>query len=90
MTNDDDEERVEYCYGIPMPVLPEGLQPLDCVVLIKGLMMDSGQPTITALGSRSMTPWDAVGLLEMESHRLKMGYTLTATYFGDDDEEDDA
>jgi hypothetical protein len=41
---DDGEEfeEIEYIYGIPMPSLPEGLQPLECVILIKGIMLDEG------------------------------------------------
>lgn len=88
--NYQEEPHTEYCYGIEMPTLPEGLQPLDCVVLISGIMMDTGQPTITAMGSENMTPWMAVGMMAVESQRLTMGYTLTAVALDmeDDDEED--
>lgn len=85
-------EEIEYCYGIPLPSLPEGLQPLECVILIKGLMMDSGEPTVTALGSEGMTPWEACGMLQMESQRLIQGYVfggMGATGFYEDDEEEE-
>lgn len=89
--NLDEVEEVEYVYGIMMPTLPEGLQPLECVVLIKGIMMDSGQPTVTALGSEGMTPWEAAGMLQMESQRLIQGYVFggMGTGFVEDDDEDE-
>lgn len=91
---DDDEEveEVEYVYGIMMPTLPEGLQPLECVVLIKGIMMESGQPTVTALGSEGMTPWEAAGMLQMEAQRLIQGYVyggISNGFFDDDDDDDE-
>lgn len=108
MTGDDDEnneielpddednedfEEIEFCYGIPLPSLPEGLQPLECVILIKGLMMESGEPTVTALGSEGMTPWEACGMLQMESQRLIQGYVFggmgSSGFFDDEEEEDD-
>ena len=89
--NLDEVEEIEYCYGIALPALPEGLQPLECVVLIKGIMMDSGQPTVTALGSEGMTPWEAAGMLQMEAQRLIQGYVYGGMAFYDDsdDEEED-
>jgi hypothetical protein len=81
-------EGIEYLYGIPMPVLPEGLQPLECVIIIKGIHMSSGSQTITSLGSENMTPWEAVGMLEIEALRLKMVYTATANNYPDLDNEE--
>jgi hypothetical protein len=78
----------ETVYGIPMPNLPTDLQPLECVVLLSGIMMDSGQPTITAMGSEGMTPWLAIGMMRVEQARLEMGYTLTAVALSDDDDEE--
>lgn len=92
---DDDEECVEYCYGVSMPCLPEGLQPLEIVVLIEGIQMDTGQPTITAMGSDGMKPWTAVGLLRMEAARLEQGYIYGGNGVGfaseefDEDEDDE-
>lgn len=86
---DADDEEVELVYGIPCPKLPEGLQPLECVVLLTGIDMESGAPTMTALGSSGLSPWVAVGLLEIEAARLKMGYTLTAIAFEDEDDDDE-
>lgn len=85
----DDEETV-YIYGIEMPVLPEGLQPLECVVLIQGINMENGQPTITAMGSENMTPWTAVGMLRMEATRLETGYTFGGLGTGFDEEDEDS
>jgi hypothetical protein len=90
--NLEEVEEVEYVYGIMMPTLPEGLQPLECVVLIKGIMMDSGQPTVTALGSEGMTPWEAAGMLQMEAQRLIQGYVfggMGSTGFFEDDDDDE-
>lgn len=92
LSDDDVEfEEVEYVYGISMPQLPEGLQPLECVILIKGLMMDSGEPTVTALGSDGMTPWEACGMLQMETQRLIQGYVYggIGSGFMEEDEEED-
>ena len=93
---EEDEEfddGCEYVYGICMPRLPEGLQPLECVVLIEGIQMDSGQPTVTAMGSDGMRPWVAVGLMRMEAARLEQGYIFGGNGSGffeeDDDEEED-
>lgn len=87
--NYQENKKVEYVYGIPMPVIPEGLQPLECVVLMQGIMLDSGQPTITAMGSEGMTPWMAIGMMRIEQARLEMGYTLSAVALNDDDDDDE-
>jgi hypothetical protein len=89
LPKDSQDEDVEHVYGIAMPKLPEGMQPLECVVLIQGIEMENGMPTITALGSEGMTPWMAVGMMAVESQRLTMGYTLTAVAMMDDDEDED-
>lgn len=86
---DEEFEEITYVYGIPLPSLPEDLQPLECIVLIKGIMMSTGQPTITALGSEGLTPWEAAGMLQMESQRLIQGYVYGGISDGFFDEEDD-
>lgn len=88
--NEEDSD-CEYAYGLCMPKLPEGLQPLECVVLIEGIMMSTGQPTITAMGSEGMKPWVAVGMLRMEASRLELSYSTLGddSDFGYDDEEDE-
>lgn len=87
--NYQEGEKVEYVYGIPMPTLPPGLQPLEAVVMLQGIMLDTGQPTITAMGSEGMTPWMAVGMMRIEQARLEMGYTLTAVALNDDDDDEE-
>lgn len=82
------EATEEMVYGIPMPNIPADLQPLECVVLLSGIMMDTGQPTITAMGSEGMTPWLAIGMMRVEQARLEMGYTLTAVALSDDEDDD--
>lgn len=86
--NHQEKDKSTYVYGIEMPNLPSDLQPLECVVLLSGIMMDSGQPTITAMGSEGMTPWLAIGMMRVEQARLEMGYTLTAVALSDDDDEE--
>lgn len=83
------ESECEYVYSICMPKLPIDLQPLECVVLIKGMMMSTGQPTITAMGSEGMSPWEAVGMLQMEAQRLVYGYSFNGNGTGFEDDEDD-
>ena len=98
MSDETNEEEVEdeefddgceYVYGVCMSRLPEGLQPLEIVVLIEGIMMDTGQPTITAIGSEGMKPWSAVGMLRMEASRLEQAYTDGGGLGFDEEEEDD-
>lgn len=66
----EDEEQ-EYVFGIPVPGLTEGVQPLECLVLIKGINMEDGTPTMTTIGSEGITPWEAVGMLQVEIERIK-------------------
>lgn len=91
LEDDEEGEEVEFVYGIRMPPIPEDMQPLECVVLIHGIMMDNGTPTITAMGSEGMTPWLAAGMMTVEIQRLTMGYTMSAVddIFEDEDDEDD-
>lgn len=83
------DDGCEYAYGICLPRLPEGMQPLECVVLIEGIEMNTGQPTFTAVGSDGMKPWVAVGLLRMEAARLEQAYIFGGQGFEDDDEEEE-
>lgn len=85
-TNNDDEE-VEYVYGIPMRPLPEGLQPLECIVIIKGMYMENGDATMTSIGSEGLIPWEVVGMLEMEAQRIKMHYIVDVVASYEDEEE---
>lgn len=86
---EEEEEEYEYVYGIQMPKLPPDLQPLECVVLLTGIDMTTGSPTMTSLGSERMAPWTACGLMAVEQHRLKMSYTFSAISLDDDDEDED-
>lgn len=86
---EEEESQFEYAYGIPLPKLPPSLQPLECVILIVGIDMETGSPTMTSLGSEGMAPWTAVGLMSVEMHRLKMSYTFSAISLEDDDEDED-
>lgn len=88
---EDFDDGCEYVYGVCMPQLPAGLQPLEIIVLLEGIDMDTGQPTITAMGSDGMKPWTAIGLLRMEAARLEQGYIYAGSGNGfyDEDEEDE-
>ncbi len=87
----EEESDCDYVYGVCMPRLPLGLQPLEVIVLIEGIMMDTGAATITAMGSEGIKPWSAVGMLRMEAARLEQAYIELGDSgeFDDDDEEED-
>lgn len=86
---EEEESQFEFAYGIPLPKLPPSLQPLECVILIVGIDMETGSPTMTSLGSEGMAPWTAVGLMSVEMHRLKMSYTFSAISLDEDDDDED-
>lgn len=86
---EEEDDGCEYVYGVCMPQLPVGLQPLEVLVMVEGIMMDTGQPTITAMGSEGMRPWSAVGMLRMEASRLEQGYTFGGIGEYEEDEEED-
>lgn len=92
---DEELEEIEYVYGIAMPDLIDDIQPLECCVLVKGIFMSTGEPTIIALTSDGMTPWEAAGMLQMEASRLIQQYAFHGTGLGfvvgefEDDEEED-
>ena len=86
---DEEDYDSELVYGIELPKLPPDLQPLECIVILTGIDMETGNQTMTSLGSAGMTPWVAVGLMSVEIARLKMGYTMGATFMDDDDEDDE-
>lgn len=70
---DDDnleEEEYTHVYGIQVPEMDTNIQPLECLILIKGINMDDGSPTMTSIGSDGITPWEAVGMMSMEIERL--------------------
>lgn len=85
------EEEVEqqYVFGIPVPDINEGVQPLECLILIKGINMEDGSPTMTTIGSEGITPWEALGMMSMEIERLKFMtvYTSMTQYEDEEDEE---
>lgn len=66
-----EEEDQQYVFGIPVPDMSEDVQPLECLVLIKGINMETGAPTMTTIGSEGITPWEAVGMLVTEAERIK-------------------
>ena len=65
------DEDQEYVFGIAVPDVSEGIQPLECIVLIKGIDMETGMPTMTTIGSEGITPWEALGMMNMEIERIK-------------------
>jgi hypothetical protein len=81
---DDDnvsEEETErnYVFGIEITNVAPGIQPLECVILVKGIDMNTGSPTVSSVYSDGITPWEAIGLMSMEMERLRF-MTVYATF----------
>lgn len=89
MEPNDDQEEVEkqYVFGIEVPDLSEGVQPLEVLILIKGINMEDGSPTMTVIGSDGITPWEAVGMMNVEMERMKF-MTVYATMVQEAAEEE--
>lgn len=90
MEPNDDEEEVEkqYVFGIEVSDLPEGIQPLEVLILVKGINMEDGSPTMTVIGSDGITPWEAVGMMHVEMERMKV-MTVYATLVHEAEEEEE-
>lgn len=82
------EEEATYVFGIEVPDIDEGVQPLECLILIKGINMEDGNPTMTAIGSAGITPWEAIGMMQMETERLKFLSIYVSMTQNDEEYED--
>lgn len=70
--NEEQEEyEPQYVFGIEVPDMSPGIQPLEVIVLIKGINMEDGSPTLTTIGSQGLTPWEAIGMMYTEIERQK-------------------
>lgn len=74
-------------FGIPVLSIEEDIQPLECMILVKGINMKTGMPTMTTIGSEGITPWEAMGMMQMEIERIKM-FALFESVHGDDEDEE--
>lgn len=85
---EEEDENQQYVFGIPVPDMNEGVQPLECLILIKGINMEDGSPTMTTIGSEGITPWEAIGMMDVEMERLKFMtvYSLMSNDNGEDEE----
>ncbi len=85
-----EEDYQELVYGIPVPEMTEGLQPIEVIVLIKGVNMEDGSPTMTTVVSPGMTTWEAAGLMVIALERVKTMamMDLFETYEDEDDEDE--
>lgn len=81
---EEEEDGQEYILGIPVPSMSEGIQPLELIVLIHGINMEDGSPTMTTIGSEGITPWLAAGMMTIELERLK---AMSVMHSFHDDEE---
>lgn len=86
--SEEEEGEQQYLFGIPIPDMNEGVQPLECLILIQGINMDDGSPTMTTIGSEGITPWMATGMMTMEIERLKF-MTVYASVSAEGEDEDE-
>ena len=84
---EDEAEEQTLVFGIPVPTIGGDVQPLECLVLVKGIHMETGTPTMTSIGSEGITPWEAMGMMQMEIERIKMMAFMHASHMTDDDDE---
>lgn len=84
----EEEDGQEYVFGIPVPSLDEDVQPLECMVLVKGIRMEDGSPTMTTIGSEGITPWEAVGMMVTEIERIKFMTVYASVSQQAEDEEE--
>jgi hypothetical protein len=86
----EEDDGQEYIFGIAVPSMDANIQPLELIVLIQGINMDDGNPTMTTIGSEGITPWMAAGLMTIELERLKaMSVIHTMGGYVNEDEEDE-
>ena len=88
-TEEETEEYQELVYGIPVPEMTEGLQPIEVIVLIKGINMEDGSPTMTTVVSPGMTTWEAAGLMTIALERVKTMAMMDLFEAYEDDDEDE-
>ncbi len=65
-------------FGVPMPDLPTGAQPLEAVVLVK-VLTDDGHICLCERASAGLTAWEALGMATTYAdtlrHQLQGGFT---------------
>lgn len=89
--DETNEEEVEedgqvLVFGIPVEDMDANIQPLEVLVLVKGINMETGSPMMITVGSGGIPIWEIIGMLDMELARLR-NMALYATSVSNDDEE---
>lgn len=83
----DPQEEEVFVFGIPVPNMTPNIQPLECLILIKGINMEDGSPTMTTIGSSGITYWESIGMMDLEIERIKfMSVYNTLTQNSEEDE----
>ena len=84
----EEESEQQYVFGIEVPDMSPGVQPLECLILIKGIDMENGSPTLTTIGSQGITPWEAIGMMYTEIERQKF-MTVYASFQTQEEEDEE-
>lgn len=73
-------------YGLELPDLPDDIHPVGCVILVKVLEVDSGNYTWVPMMTEDMNPFEALGILELETFSRKFSFVAhTHAIQGDED-----
>jgi hypothetical protein len=85
-----EESGTTLVFGLPVEDMDSNIQPIDCLVLVKGINMETGSPMMVTVGSGGLPIWELIGMLEMEAARLKM-MTVYANmaHVGEEDEDEE-
>lgn len=66
-----EEEGQTLVFGIPVEDVDANIQPIDVLVMIKGINMETGAPMMITVGSGGIPIWEIIGMLDMELCRLR-------------------
>lgn len=87
--SDAEESGQTLVFGIPVEDVDANIQPLDVLVLVKGINMDTGSPMMITVGSGGIPIWEIIGMLDMELERLKyMAVSVSYPLLDEDQEEE--
>lgn len=77
-------------YGLDFPEeFPSTFEPLEAVLIVSGVEMETGLPTCTVLETKGANPWEVIGMMEAEVFRRKMVINIIAdTDYEEFDDED--
>ena len=83
-----EEEGQTLVFGIPVEDVDANIQPLEVLVLVKGINMDTGSPMMITVGSGGIPIWEIIDMLDMELARLR-NMALYATSTSSEYEQDE-